>query len=228
MGSVAASGRLLDLDRLRRDLGAAPETITGSIGIFGIFPTIEKPLAKYLGVHTDGVGTTRFTDALRPDRALDPAVADVIQQSIDHGYEEFLARVAQGPEDDAASRWTRSPAGGSGAARTRRASASSTSSAASTRRSSRRRSARSSRRATGSGTSRRRRASASALRRCWRSGSARVADARRAGVRGAPRPRRAALSVDRAPARRCRRDVERLVAWNDPRGVYAHCLCGDD
>ena len=94
MGSVAASGGYW-ISTASDEIWAAPETITGSIGIFGIFPTIDKPLAKYLGVHTDGVGTTRFSDVLRPDRPMDPAVADVFQQGIDHGYEEFLARVAQ-------------------------------------------------------------------------------------------------------------------------------------
>ncbi len=70
------------------------------------------------------------------------------------------SRASRRPGRCRATRWTRSPAGASGAARTRRASGSWTSSAASTRRSSRRRSARSSRRATACGTSRRRRASA--------------------------------------------------------------------
>jgi protease IV len=94
MGSVAASGGYW-ISTASDEIWASPDTITGSIGIFGLFPTIDKPLAKYLGVHTDGVGTTRFTDALRPDRPMDPAVAQMFQQFIDHGYEEFLARVSQ-------------------------------------------------------------------------------------------------------------------------------------
>ena len=61
MGSVAASGGYW-ISTASDEIWAAPETITGSIGIFGMFPTIDKPLAKYLGVHTDGVGTTRFSD----------------------------------------------------------------------------------------------------------------------------------------------------------------------
>ena len=143
--------------------GPQPETITGSIGIFGVFPTVDKPLAKYLGVHTDGVGTTRFTDALRPDRAArprgrrrDPAVHRPRLRGVPRPR-------GRGAEDDAATRWTGSRAAASGAARTRRASASSTSSAASTRRSTRPRSARSCPPATGSSTSRRRRASGSGV-----------------------------------------------------------------
>jgi protease-4 len=94
MGSVAASGGYW-IATSSDEIWASPETITGSIGIFGLFPTVERPLAKHLGIRTDGVGTTRFSDVLRPDRAMDPAVADVFQQGIDHGYEEFLARVAK-------------------------------------------------------------------------------------------------------------------------------------
>jgi protease-4 len=94
MGSVAASGGYwiaTDAD----EIWAAPETITGSIGIFGLFPTVDRALARYFGVHTDGVGTTRFSDVLRPDRPMDPAVADVMRQLIDEGYEDFLERVSK-------------------------------------------------------------------------------------------------------------------------------------
>jgi protease IV len=93
MGSVAASGGYW-ISTSADEIWASPETVTGSIGIFGLFPTVDRPLAKHLGVRTDGVGTTRFSDVLRPDRPLDPAVADVVQQGINYGYEEFLARVA--------------------------------------------------------------------------------------------------------------------------------------
>ena len=62
MGSLAASGGYW-IATASDEIWAAPETITGSIGIFGVFPSIHKPLAKYFGIHADGVGTTRFTDA---------------------------------------------------------------------------------------------------------------------------------------------------------------------
>jgi len=94
MGSVAASGGYW-ISTASDEIWSSPDTITGSIGIFAVFPTIDKPLAKYLGIHLDGVGTTRFSDALRPDRPLDPAVGAMLQEVIDKGYEDFLARVAQ-------------------------------------------------------------------------------------------------------------------------------------
>ncbi len=94
MGSVAASGGYW-IATSSDEIWASPETITGSIGIFGMFPTIEKPLAKYLGMHVDGVGTTPWAGALRIDRELQPKVGESIQQMINHGYEEFLVRVSK-------------------------------------------------------------------------------------------------------------------------------------
>lgn len=94
MGTVAASGGYW-IATSSDEIWASPETITGSIGIFGMFPTFEKPLAKYLGMHVDGVGTTSWAGALRLDRELQPRVGESIQLMINHGYEEFLARVGK-------------------------------------------------------------------------------------------------------------------------------------
>ena len=94
MGSVAASGGYW-ISTASDEIWSNPNTITGSIGIFGLFPTVEKPLAKYLGVHVDGVGTTRMTDVIRPDRPLSPEISEALQLGINHGYEEFLARVGK-------------------------------------------------------------------------------------------------------------------------------------
>ncbi len=93
MGDLAASGGYwisMDADRIYAD----PSTITGSIGIFGMIPTIPRTLEK-IGVHTDGVGTTRFAGAFDVTRPLDPAVGQVIQSVIDKGYRDFTGRVAQ-------------------------------------------------------------------------------------------------------------------------------------
>ena len=93
MGDVAASGGYwiaMDADRIYAD----PSTITGSIGIFGLFPTVDRGLAK-LGVHTDGVGTTRYAGAFDVTRPLDPGVAAVVQAVIDKGYRDFTGKVAR-------------------------------------------------------------------------------------------------------------------------------------
>ncbi len=93
MGDVAASGGYwisMNADRIYAD----PSTITGSIGIFGLIPTIPRTLDK-IGVHTDGVGTTRFAGAFDVTRPLDPEVGNMIQSVIDKGYRDFTGRVAQ-------------------------------------------------------------------------------------------------------------------------------------
>jgi protease IV len=102
MGSVAASGGYW-IATASDEIWASPDTITGSIGIFGMFPTVDKPLAKYLGVHVDGVGTTWLSGALRVDRPMNPEVARMFQVTIEKGYRDFLSRVAEArkmtPED---------------------------------------------------------------------------------------------------------------------------------
>src|SRR5688572_26873524 len=93
MGDLAASGGYwisMNADRIYAD----PSTVTGSIGIFGLIPTLPRALYK-IGVHTDGVGTTRFAGAFDITRPLDPAVGDVIQSVIEKGYRDFTGRVAQ-------------------------------------------------------------------------------------------------------------------------------------
>jgi len=94
MGSLAASGGYW-ISSASDEIWASPSTITGSIGIFGLFPTVEKPLAKYLGIRVDGVGTSKLSGALRLDRPLSPELARILQAGISRGYEEFLARVAE-------------------------------------------------------------------------------------------------------------------------------------
>jgi len=93
MGDMAASGGYwisMDADRIYAD----ESTITGSIGIFGMIPNFARSLDK-IGVHTDGVGTTRFAGAFDMTRPMDPAVGRVIQSVIDKGYADFTGKVAQ-------------------------------------------------------------------------------------------------------------------------------------
>jgi len=94
MGSVAASGGYW-ITMAADEVWAYPTTITGSIGIFGMFPTFQKPLAKYLGMHVDGVGTTTMAGALRADRALQPELAEAIQLIVDEGYRDFITKAAE-------------------------------------------------------------------------------------------------------------------------------------
>jgi len=94
MASVAASGGYW-ISMAADHIVAHESTITGSIGIFGLIPTVDGPLEK-LGIHTDGVGTTPLAGAFRIDRPLNPEVGRIVQASIDKGYRDFINGVAAG------------------------------------------------------------------------------------------------------------------------------------
>lgn len=94
MGSVAASGGYW-IAAQADQIWATPTTITGSIGIFGAFPTFEKSL-KSLGITSDGVGTTKLSGAFDPSRPLNELIAQSMNQMIERGYQRFIQRVAQG------------------------------------------------------------------------------------------------------------------------------------
>jgi len=94
MGSIAASGGYW-MAAPADQIWATPTTITGSIGIFGAFPTFERSL-KSLGITSDGVGTTKLSDAFDPSRPLNDLVAQSMNQMIEQGYRRFIHRVAEG------------------------------------------------------------------------------------------------------------------------------------
>ncbi|MEE4638012.1 MAG: signal peptide peptidase SppA [Wenzhouxiangella sp.] len=92
-GNVAASGGYW-IAMGADEIWAYPSTITGSIGIFGFFPTFQDTLAK-IGVYTDGVGTTPLSGALRADQEMSEEVRRLLQSFIEHGYREFIGLVAE-------------------------------------------------------------------------------------------------------------------------------------
>lgn len=93
MGSMAASGGYW-IATGAAEIWAQPTTITGSIGIFGMFPTINRTLSNW-GIHNDGVGTTRMTDAYRIDRPLSDIASNALQSTIEHGYHRFVELVSE-------------------------------------------------------------------------------------------------------------------------------------
>ncbi len=93
MSSTAASGGYyiaMDAD----EIWASPATLTGSIGVFAVFPTLERTLGK-LGITIDGIGTTPLSGALRLDRTLDEEAREVLQMSVEHAYSVFVGHVAR-------------------------------------------------------------------------------------------------------------------------------------
>lgn len=94
MGDLAASGGYY-ISAPANQIWASPATLTGSIGIFAVIPTIDQTLSK-VGVSVDGVGTTRLAGALTIDRPLSKEASALIQSQIDRGYQQFVDRVASG------------------------------------------------------------------------------------------------------------------------------------
>jgi protease-4 len=92
MSDVAASGGYW-VSTSADEVLADPATITGSIGVFGMIPTVDKTLDK-VGVHTGGYTTTWLAGEPDLRRPLDPRTGQVIQASVGHIYQEFLARAA--------------------------------------------------------------------------------------------------------------------------------------
>jgi protease-4 len=92
MSSLAASGGYW-VSMAADSIFATPYTITGSIGIFGMFPTIERSLDT-LGVSTDGIGTTPWAGELRLDREMSADTKTLFQMFINEGYDDFISGVA--------------------------------------------------------------------------------------------------------------------------------------
>ena len=93
MGSVAASGGYW-MATAGDEIWAMPTTITGSIGVFGAFPTLENTLQK-LGLNSDGISTTELGGAPSLERPLAPRMYNVIQLGVEHTYQSFLQLVAE-------------------------------------------------------------------------------------------------------------------------------------
>jgi protease-4 len=92
---VAASGGYYiscGADRIFAD----PNTITGSIGVFGMIPHIGDLYEKHLGITFDRVKTNEYADLMTPTRKLRKKERALIEEQIDSVYQQFLRRVADG------------------------------------------------------------------------------------------------------------------------------------
>jgi protease-4 len=92
MGPLAASGAYwiaVEAD----EIWAESATLTGSIGVFGAFPSFTGSLDA-IGVHSDGVATGPRAGALNPARPLPAAEARILQLGVNQGYRRFLTIVA--------------------------------------------------------------------------------------------------------------------------------------
>ncbi|MBA4241163.1 MAG: signal peptide peptidase SppA [Sphingobacteriaceae bacterium] len=95
MGDVAASGGYYiscSADRIF----AQPNTITGSIGVFGMIPNAQKALSEKLGITIDTVNTNKHSDVGTILRGVTTDEYEYVQQSVEHIYDVFITKVATG------------------------------------------------------------------------------------------------------------------------------------
>jgi protease-4 len=95
MGDVAASGGYYISCAADR-IFAEPNTITGSIGVFGMIPNAQKALSEKLGITVDTVNTNKHSDVGTILRGASGIEYDYIQQSVERIYDVFITKVAQG------------------------------------------------------------------------------------------------------------------------------------
>jgi protease-4 len=100
MSSIAASAGYAIAAKTDRII-ASPSTITGSIGVVGMFPTFQRSMGA-LGVATDGVGSTLWSGEFRPDRAMSEDAKALFQVTVNDTYNDFLDEVALGRDMDRA------------------------------------------------------------------------------------------------------------------------------
>lgn len=95
MGDYAASGGYY-ISCAADCIVADPTTLTGSIGIFGMFPMVEDLMTDKLGLHFETVKTNRYADMGDMTRPFNDAERAALQNYINNGYKLFVQRCADG------------------------------------------------------------------------------------------------------------------------------------
>lgn len=95
MGDYAASGGYY-ISCAADYIVANPTTLTGSIGIFGMFPNFGGLMNDKLGLHFDMVKTNKFADFGSINRPFNEGEKEIMQNYINNGYELFVKRCADG------------------------------------------------------------------------------------------------------------------------------------
>jgi len=95
MGDLAASGGYYIACGADR-IFAQENTITGSIGVFGVLPNAEKFFENKMGVTFDRTKTNEHADLMSFTKPLSQEEYDLIQQEVDRIYDDFITRVSEG------------------------------------------------------------------------------------------------------------------------------------
>lgn len=96
MSGYAASGGYWIASTANK-IFAANTTVTGSIGVFALFPTFEQSIEE-LGINSDGVGTTSLSGAFNSFEEINPVLQNIIELNVQSTYRKFLRLVAKGRE----------------------------------------------------------------------------------------------------------------------------------
>ena len=95
MGDYAASGGYF-IACAADTIFAEPNTITGSIGVFAMIPSLEKTMKNKIGITFDTVKTGKFSTGFSLLRDFSPEEGAFMQQNVERTYESFLQKVAEG------------------------------------------------------------------------------------------------------------------------------------
>lgn len=94
-GDVAASGGYY-IGCAADSIFVQPNTITGSIGVFGIIPNFQNLMTNKLGITFDGVKTGKYADIMATNRPMTAGERFIIQNELNRVYSGFVSRVADG------------------------------------------------------------------------------------------------------------------------------------
>lgn len=94
-GDVAASGGYY-IGCAADSIFVQPNTITGSIGVFGVIPNLKKFYNEKLGITFDGVKTGKYADIMSTDRPMTAGERLIVQTDVNRVYDAFTSRVANG------------------------------------------------------------------------------------------------------------------------------------
>ena len=94
MGDYAASGGYY-ISCAADSIFAEPNTLTGSIGVFSIFPNVQQLMNKKIGINFDTVSTSKYSNAFSPFFLLNSDESVLMQKFTDKIYNVFIGRVAK-------------------------------------------------------------------------------------------------------------------------------------
>ena len=92
MGDIAASGGVW-VTTTSEEIWAENTTLTGSIGVYGIYPDLS-PLAKWAGINYDGVSMTKAGEIYDVRRGMNDEINKQFREGIENFYKDFVAKVA--------------------------------------------------------------------------------------------------------------------------------------